>query len=235
MSEIPWLEGNQAFPPTDSAMKDPSGLLAAGADLSPPRLLNAYRRGIFPWFEEDQPILWWSPDPRATLIPSAVHISRSLRKAIKQQQYQFRFDTHFLEVIQACAEARSYTEGTWITDEMCEAYENLHRMGIAHSVEVWDEDKLVGGLYGIALGKVFFGESMFSRASNTSKMALVYLAEHLHKWGFELIDCQVENSHLMSLGAQCISRKQFDRRLKDLIKPNESSSLWGVKNIDIGN
>jgi len=233
MSQIPWLEGNQAFPPTESAMKDPSGLLAAGADLSPQRLLNAYRRGIFPWFEDDQPILWWSPDPRATLIPSAIHISRSLRKAIKQQKYQFRFDTHFLEVIRACAEARSYTEGTWITNEMCDAYENLHRMGIAHSVEVWDGDNLVGGLYGIAIGKVFFGESMFSRASNTSKMALAYLAEHLHKWGFKLIDCQVENSHLTSLGAQRIDREQFERQLKDLIEPNESSSCWGIINLDI--
>lgn len=232
MSQIPWLEGNQAFPPTDSAMKDPSGLLAAGADLSPSRLLEAYRQGIFPWFEEGQPILWWSPDPRATLRPSSIHVSRSLRKAIKQKRYQFRFDSNFFGVIQACAEARSYTEGTWITDAMCEAYEKLHQMGVAHSVEVWDKEELVGGLYGIALGKVFFGESMFSRASNTSKMALVYLAEHLQAWGFELIDCQVENTHLMSLGAQCISRKQFDRRLIELIKPNELNSCWGATNIN---
>ncbi len=228
MSQIPWLEGKQDFPPIDQALADPDGLLAAGGDLSPERVLSAYRQGIFPWFEEDQPILWWSPNPRAVLIPSDIHISKSLKKTLRRHTYTLRFDTYFLEVMEACAGARDYTDATWITEEMIEAYSTLHDMGVAHSVEVWDGENLVGGLYGLAIGKVFFGESMFSRARDTSKIALVYLAEHLQKWGFELIDCQVENEHLLSLGAQSIQRSEFKKQLDFLLPPTGQASAWGA-------
>jgi leucyl/phenylalanyl-tRNA--protein transferase len=226
MSQIPWLEGKQDFPPINQALADPDGLLAAGGDLSSERIISAYRSGVFPWFEEDQPILWWSPNPRAVLIPADIHISKSLKKTLRRHSYTLKFDTHFLQVMEACAGVRNYTDGTWITEEMIEAYSHLHDMGVAHSVEVWDGSNLVGGLYGLALGKVFFGESMFSRANDTSKIALVFLAEHLQKWGFELIDCQVENDHLNSLGAQCIERVDFKKHLENLLPSEGFESMW---------
>jgi len=198
-----------AFPELCFALSEPNGLLAAGGDLEPQRLLVAYRRGIFPWFSEGQPVLWWSPDPRAVLLPQEIKVSRSLRKTLRRGIFQITQDTAFGDVIRGCASPRPNDMGTWITEEMVEAYCRLHSMGYAHSVECWHEGELVGGLYGVALGQVFFGESMFSRMSDASKVALVRLRE----LGFELIDCQVPNDHLASLGAREIPREDFTRLL----------------------
>ncbi|MEY3017633.1 MAG: hypothetical protein RL336_768 [Pseudomonadota bacterium] len=208
MSLIPWLE-DLNFPPASEALDDPNGLLAAGGDLSPQRLLLAYRQGIFPWFDDDQPILWWSPNPRAVLYPADVHISRSLAKRLRRKDFTFTFDTHFDAVVEACAAPRSGSHGTWITDEMAHAYSQLHHLGYAHSLEVWLGDTLVGGLYGISLGKLFFGESMFSTVSDASKAAFVALARQCQAWDFPLIDCQIANPHLSSMGAIDISRQAF--------------------------
>ncbi len=211
---IPWLDPkSNDFPPITQALEEPNGLLAAGGDLSGNRLIEAYRHGIFPWFSPGEPILWWSPDPRCTLIPGQIHISRSLRKAIRSTEFEITFDRAFAEVIAACAAPRSYSDGTWISTPMQKAYTQLHQQGIAHSVELWQNGKLTGGLYGIAMGRLFFGESMFSRATNTSKIAFAFLARQLEKWGYALIDCQVENNHLTSLGAGCISRTEFKQYL----------------------
>jgi leucyl/phenylalanyl-tRNA--protein transferase len=195
------------FPPVEHA--SPEGLLALGGDLSSERLLEAYRHGIFPWYNPGQPILWWSPDPRAVLYPDKLKISRSLRKTLRKGRYQVRFDTAFREVMLACAAPRANSSGTWITDEMVAAYCRLHDLGYAHSVETWRENRLTGGLYGVALGGVFFGESMFSRATDASKVALVALTQALRGWGFSLIDCQVDSEHLVSLGAETIPRTRF--------------------------
>ncbi|MEZ5537824.1 MAG: leucyl/phenylalanyl-tRNA--protein transferase [Thiolinea sp.] len=200
----------EAFPPVDSAWDEPNGLLAVGGDLSVTRLENAYRSGIFPWFGPQEPIYWWSPDPRAVLFPGRIRISRSLRKSIRNKGYTIAFDKNFPEVVRACAAPRSYTAGTWITADMHSAYCRLHEAGLAHSVEVYNPDKqLVGGLYGVVAGGVFCGESMFSREPDTSKIAFVALAYHLLKWGFFLIDCQITNSHLRSMGSEEISRERF--------------------------
>jgi len=206
-----WLDDHDVnfFPPIDYALEEPNGLLCVGGDLSPERLLAAYRYSLFPWFNDDQPILWWSPNPRAVLFPADIHISRSLRKAIRKKKYYVTFDQCFTDVVAACAEPRPYEANTWISDEIRRAYTQLHQMGYAHSVEVWQGEQLVGGLYGIALGKVFFGESMFSRATDSSKIAFVYLTRQLQQWGFQLIDCQVASEHLTSLGAIDIDRNQF--------------------------
>lgn len=212
---IPWLEGdNCPFPPVSQALEHPNGLLAAGGELSPRRLLSAYRQGIFPWFNPGEPILWWSPNPRCVIKPNQLRISRSLRKAIKHHPYRITFDQAFTEVMKACAEPRAYQQGTWISPRMIQAYTHLHHQGIAHSVEVWDGELLVGGLYGLAIGSLFFGESMFSRRTNTSKIAFSYLCVQLDTWGFNLIDCQVHNEHLESLGATLISRDTFCSMLK---------------------
>ncbi len=217
---------HEAFPPTEMAWKEPNGLLAMGGDLSPERLINAYRSGIFPWFNEGDPILWWSPDPRAVLYPQNIRITRSLRKSIRNKGYQLSFDQNFAAVVQACAAPRSTQDGTWITDEMYHAYLRLHQLGYAHSVEVRNADnELVGGLYGVAINGVFSGESMFSRAADTSKIALVALAYHLQQWGYELIDCQVESSHLMSMGAENISRENY---IKILRQSSEIKANWVV-------
>lgn len=226
MIQLPWLGPNPSlFPPLEHALDDPDGLLAAGGDLSPTRLVNAYAQGIFPWYEEDQPILWWSPNPRTVLSPQQAHISRSLRKLLNKKPFELSCDTCFAEVVDACAEPRGGQPGTWITEEMRAAYIELHRLGIAHSVEARLDGELVGGLYGIALGKVFFGESMFSRRSNASKVAFTALCHNLNSWGFELIDCQVHSDHLASLGATDMPRPQFAERLHQLIG-NTSASLW---------
>jgi leucyl/phenylalanyl-tRNA---protein transferase len=202
------LSKRLSFPPPHLAIKE--GLLAVGGDLSPERLILAYRNGIFPWYSPGEPILWWSPDPRLVLYPDELRISRSLRKIIKRKVFHITFDEAFDDVIRACAEAkRSYGEGTWITDEMKAAYCELHRRGYAHSVEAWQDDTLVGGLYGIALGRAFFGESMFSRVSNASKVAFVTLVENLRQLKFELIDCQVKTDHLIRFGAREVPRKVF--------------------------
>jgi len=222
-----WLDPERiGFPEADQALANPNGLLAAGGSLSPEWLIHAYQRGIFPWFEDDQPFLWWSPDPRMVLLPSELHISRSLSKLIQNNPYQVSIDLDFAAVISACSEPRPNSDGTWITAELQAAYQNLHSLGIAHSVEVWEQDSLVGGLYGVALGNVFFGESMFSRSSNCSKLALVFLVQHLRKWGYELIDCQVASRHLASLGAREIPRGEFLAQLSELIDGQVEPAYW---------
>lgn len=203
-----------AFPPTDRALRDPNGLLAVGGQLTPPWLLAAYRRGIFPWYSDDQPILWWSPSPRCVVFPDRFHIGRSLRKALRRGGFQVTFDRAFEAVVDACRSSRLDAEGTWITEEMRDAYIHMHRLGYAHSVETWRDGKLVGGLYGIALGRVFFGESMFHRATDASKVAFVHLVRQLESWGCPLVDCQVGNPHLFSLGAMEVPRADFERLLR---------------------
>ncbi|MBN1005392.1 leucyl/phenylalanyl-tRNA--protein transferase [Amphritea pacifica] len=223
---ILWLDPNSnQFPPITQALDDPNGLLAAGGDLSPERLIAAYRQGIFPWYSPGEPILWWSPDPRCTLIPGQIHISRSLRKAIRNTEYEITFDRAFYQVIEACAAPRHYSDSTWISVPMQRAYNELHLRGYAHSVELWQNGTLTGGLYGIAMGRLFFGESMFSRATNTSKIAFAFFARQLEKWGYALIDCQIENDHLTSLGAHSIPRTEFKQYL-DTHLETELSHRW---------
>lgn len=207
---LTWLQRNSLqFPALDKALQEPNGLLAAGGDLSAERLIKAYRHGCFPWFSDGQPILWWSPDPRTVLFPDELHVSRSLGKVLRQNRYKVTFDQDFAAVITACSEPRAYADDTWITSAMRDAYLELHRRGLAHSVEVWQGQQLVGGLYGLAMGQLFFGESMFSRADNASKVGFVMLVEHLKAAGFVMIDCQMPTQHLHSFGARAISREQF--------------------------
>ena len=214
---IPWLTDNDPFPPVCRALRSPNGLLAAGGGLSPARLLEAYRKGIFPWFNPGEPILWLSPDPRMVLIPAEFRISRSLAKLLRSSAYAVRIDTAFEQVMRACAAPRDERHGTWIGEDMIAAYCALHRLGYAHSVEVWMEDRLVGGLYGVSIGRMFYGESMFSRVSNASKIALAHLARQLGRWQFGMIDCQMNTPHLASLGAREIPRSEFIARLQELI------------------
>ncbi|RDY68089.1 leucyl/phenylalanyl-tRNA--protein transferase [Lysobacter soli] len=203
-------EPDAPFPPVDQALRQPDGLLAIGGDLSPPRLLNAYRHGIFPWYSQGQPILWWSPDPRTMFATDGVRLGSKFRRGLRRSTWEVRADTAFAEVIRACAETpRPGQRGTWITREMRAAYERMHELGHAHSFEVFDGDRLVGGIYGLAIGRMFFGESMFSAESGGSKVALAALAAHLGSWGFPLIDAQVENDHLLSLGAELWTRPRF--------------------------
>jgi leucyl/phenylalanyl-tRNA--protein transferase len=224
---IPILDSDpeSSFPPTEQALDCAPGLglLAAGGDLSPTRLVNAYRHGIFPWYSDDQPILWWSPVPRCVIFPPMVHVSRRLRRRYNQDRYTVTSDQAFARVINACAQPRYENDGTWITAEMEMAYNRLHEMGIAHSVEVWVDDELIGGIYGLALGQVFFGESMFSQQVDASKIALVALSKQLDQWGFTLLDCQISNPHLLSMGAVEISRDEFNQHLKGTTEPD----LWG--------
>lgn len=203
-----WLDETLTFPHPSAA--PPEGLLAAGGDLSPQRLVLAYQYGIFPWFNEGEPILWWSPDPRFVLYPRKIKVSKSMRRILRKAPFEITFDRAFADVIEACASVpREGQGGTWLLPEMQKAYRVLHRLGIAHSVEVWQEGKLVGGLYGIALGQCFFGESMFSKVSNASKVALIHLARTLEAKNFRLIDCQAETNHLKSMGAEFIPRANF--------------------------
>lgn len=213
MLEIWQLDESLWFPSPHQALAEPNGLLAVGGDLSAERLLLAYRSGIFPWFNEDEPPLWWSPNPRMVLYPEHIKVSRSLGKRLKRGDFELTLDRCFDQVIHSCASLREHTTGTWITPAMETAYNELHQRGYAHSVEAWQDGKLVGGLYGLALGGLFFGESMFSRATDASKAALVFLARHLHARGFRLIDCQVYSAHLASLGAQPIPRASFLQEL----------------------
>ncbi|NJD35571.1 MAG: leucyl/phenylalanyl-tRNA--protein transferase [Betaproteobacteria bacterium] len=230
---IPWLGKEPIFPPLDTALAEPNGLLAAGGDLSPQRLLAAYRNGIFPWYSAGEPILWWSPDPRMVLFPDDLKISASLAKNLRNADYEVRLDTAFDEVIQACAGTpRDGQAGTWITTEMQQAYRALHRLGYAHSVETWIAGKLAGGLYGIALGQAFYGESMFSHARDASKIALAHLCAHLRWRGFGIIDCQMETAHLASLGARPIPRRDFAARLDELCPRGEAPGLWPGTAID---
>ena len=202
------------FPPTSAALEDPNGLLAVGGDLSAARLLAAYQRGIFPWYEAGEPILWWTPQPRAVLRPREFHESKSLRKFLKTRDWRVEYDQRFEQVIEACAAPSPGREETWISDDMKAAYLELHRLGYAHSVEVLDNDCLVGGLYGVKLGKIFFGESMFSNTPNASKVALKALCELGSLGGLSLIDCQMPNEHLSSLGMTLIQRENFEMELK---------------------
>jgi leucyl/phenylalanyl-tRNA--protein transferase len=223
---IPLIRADIAFPPVEQALRSPNGLLAAGGDLSPARLLAAYRRGIFPWFSEGEPILWWSPDPRMVLFPEEFKISRSLRKTLRNDQYEVRTDTAFEQVMRACAAPREGANGTWIHEEMVAAYCELHRLGYAHSVETWMDGELVGGLYGMALGRMFYGESMFSRRTDASKIAVAHLAAQLGKWNFGMIDCQMNTPHLASLGAREIPRGEFVSQLQTLIELPGVPAPW---------
>jgi leucyl/phenylalanyl-tRNA--protein transferase len=210
---IPWLHGNDPFPPLHRASREYNGLLAAGGDLSVPRLLAAYRRGIFPWFNPDEPILWWSPDPRMVLFPAEFKLSRSLKKRLARADYSVRVDTAFTRVMRECGAPRAGSGGTWISEMMIAAYTALHEAGHAHSIETWIGDELAGGLYGVAIGRVFFGESMFTRQTDASKIALARLAQWLEKHDFGLIDCQMNTAHLASLGAREIPRAEFSELL----------------------
>lgn len=210
--KLTWLAEHSppdAFPDASLALDEPNGLLAAGGDLSTARLVAAYRRGIFPWFEYGQPILWWSPEPRAVLFPDELHVSRSLRRTLRRQIFTTSFDKDFAGVVAGCTRDRPGQRGTWITPEMAHAYQQLHREGHAHSVEVWYDNELAGGIYGVSLGRVFYGESMFSRRTDASKIALLGLVRRLQTWNFALIDCQIPSAHLMSLGAVLIPRERF--------------------------
>ena len=224
---IPWLRTDAPFPPLDAALAEPNGLLAASRDLSPRRLLDAYRRGIFPWYSGDQPVLWWSPDPRMVLFIDEVRIARSLRKRLKQQSMEVRVDTAFRSVIEACASARRPGQtGTWITPAVIDAYTTLHERGNAHSVEAWRDGRLIGGLYGVAIGRMFFGESMFAREPDASKIALVHLTGILRARGFPIIDCQQDTAHLASFGARPIRRRQFADLVAALVHSNDPERPW---------
>jgi leucyl/phenylalanyl-tRNA---protein transferase len=223
---IPWLDAGQPFPPVHRALREPNGLLAAGGDLSVRRLLEAYRHGIFPWYSDGQPILWWSPEPRMVLAPVEFVVSRSLRKRLRNAGFEVRTDTAFEAVIGECAAPRPDQDGTWITPEMATAYTALHHAGYAHSVETWADGTLVGGLYGVSIGRMFFGESMFSRASDASKIALAHLARQLDRWRFGLIDCQMSTPHLDSLGAREVPRAQFIRAVAELVNYATRLGAW---------
>jgi leucyl/phenylalanyl-tRNA---protein transferase len=225
---ITWLDHDDPFPPTEQALADPNGLLAAGADLSPERLVDAYAHGIFPWFNEGDPVLWWSPDPRMVLFVDELHVSRSLRRVVQSGYFTVTTDRAFAEVVAGCAAPRADHDGTWITDDMTAAYRRLFEQGIAHSVEVWRGGELVGGLYGVALGRMFYGESMFSRATNASKVALVRLVRQLQQWDFELIDCQMSTTHLASLGAREIPRADFVRHVRRLVTKPPIPAPWTI-------
>ena len=223
---IPWLGDDDDFPPVERARRRPNGLLAAGGDLSPQRLIAAYRRGIFPWYSEGEPILWWSPDPRVVLFPAELRIGRTLGKTLRKRHYQVTADRAFERVLEGCAQPRPDQIGTWITADMHRAYSRLYALGHAHSVESWRDGQLVGGLYGVALGRVFFGESMFSRASDASKVAFVHLVRQLVGWGFGLIDCQMRTPLLASFGARDIPRAQFTRQVAELVNYPNVPGPW---------
>ena len=224
---IPWLESAESFPPLELALREPSGLLCAGGDLTPQRLVLAYLNGIFPWYSPGEPILWWSPDPRMVLFPAEFRISRSLSKTLRKGNYRVRLDTRFKAVIRACARTpRKDQPGTWITPEIQAAYCKLHELGYAHSVETWVDETLVGGLYGIAIGKMFYGESMFAHATDASKIAIAHLVRFLEERGFGMIDCQMNTPHLASLGAREIPREEFIDRLRRLAANPPLCGRW---------
>ena len=223
---IPWLDDWANFPDVASALEEPNGLVAAGGALTPEWLLAAYQRGIFPWFNEDEPILWWSPDPRLVLFPDEIRIHRSLRRVLRQHRFEVRIDSDFPAVVAACAKPREPDSGTWILPAMQVAYCRMFELGYAHSVECWREGRLVGGLYGMALGRVFFGESMFSLETDASKVALVHLARLLAANDFAVIDCQMSTAHLLSMGAQEIPRNEFCAGLKRWVTSTEPHRQW---------
>ena len=221
---IPWIKTARDFPSVESALDEPNGLLCSGGNLDPQTILTAYSRGIFPWYSDGQPVLWWSPNPRMVLFPENFKLAKSLAKTIRSGKFEVRFNTAFADVIAACAEPRSPPGGTWILPAMQAAYRKLHDIGFAHSAEAWCDGQLAGGLYGIALGRVFYGESMFARVTDASKVAFAAIVEKLQRDGFALIDCQQETRHLASFGARPIPRKQFTQRLQELITLNADHS-----------
>ena len=226
---IPWLPGEPVFPPLATALIEPNGLLAAGGDLTPQRLVCAYAQGIFPWYAHGEPILWWSPDPRMVLFPDEIAISRSLAKTLRHKPYEVRVDSAFAAVVAACADApRAGQAGTWISAEMQAAYRRLHQLGFAHSVETWIDGELAGGLYGVAIGRAFYGESMFAHRTDASKIALAHLGVQLRRLGFGIIDCQMETAHLASLGARPIPRQEFRALLDRLVADNLAPGHWPV-------
>jgi leucyl/phenylalanyl-tRNA--protein transferase len=235
-NRIAWISADDppdAFPDIERAMREPDGLLAAGGDLSSERLLTAYRLGIFPWFEQGQPILWWSPDPRCVLAPGNFHVSRRLRRELRKSRAEIRFNTSFTDVIARCAAPRPGQNGTWITRDMIAAYTTLHADGWAHSIEVWQGTALIGGLYGVSIGRVFFGESMFSRRSNASKYALYALSNYLQTREFALIDCQVLSHHLTTLGATLMPRARFAEIVEVACDPPERFATWPGRPIQV--
>lgn len=221
---IPFLGPADPFPPVEQALENPDGLLAAGGSLSTKRLIDAYRRGIFPWFNEGDPILWWSPDPRTVLRPSAIHVSHSLRKKLRRGAFMITIDRAFARVLDGCAAPRAFENGTWLSAPMRRAYTALHTAGLARSIEVWMDGELAGGIYGVALGRMFFGESMFTRRTDASKIGMVRLAAQLDRWQFPLIDCQLETGHLMSLGAEHMPRRRFVAEIARLVR--EPAPSW---------
>ncbi|RZU98110.1 leucyl/phenylalanyl-tRNA--protein transferase [Spiribacter vilamensis] len=228
---IPWLAPNDEttpLPDPETALAEPNGLLAIGASLSPQRLESAYRNGIFPWYSPGEPVLWWSPDPRALITPSGFHMSRSLRRQLRKTDYQVSLDTAFEAVIAACAAPRLDQPETWITPEMADAYYDMHTLGLAHSIEVWRGKRLIGGLYGVSTGRAFFGESMFSHATNGSKIALAWLLRQLGEWGFDFLDCQMPTEHLLSLGAEVVPRKRFLLRLAASQRGETRPGAWSL-------
>jgi leucyl/phenylalanyl-tRNA--protein transferase len=223
---IPWLTEQEEFPPVARALLEPNGLLAAGGGLAPERLLAAYRLGIFPWYSGNQPVLWWSPDPRMVLFPAEFRMPRSLGKRLRRHDYEIRVDSAFTEVMHGCALPRSDGAGTWITQDMIDAYYRLHQLGYAHSIETWIDGKLAGGLYGMAIGRAFFGESMFARVSDASKIAFAHLVHQLARWQFGMIDCQMNTAHLARFGAREIPRSEFSQNLTELVNYPSTTISW---------
>ena len=226
---IPFLGPADSFPPVDEALTDPNGLLAAGGGLSVPRLIDAYSKGIFPWFNEGDPVLWWSPDPRMVIVPRELHVSKSLARRLKQGDFTVTADTAFKDVIDACAGPRRDQAGTWLIPAMRRAFTKLHDEGVAHSIEVWMDGELAGGIYGVALGRMFFGESMFSKRTDGSKIAIVHLARLLDRWDMPLIDCQLETPHLRSLGARLMPRREFVREVDRLVRGPATPARWSLE------
>ncbi|MEE4300535.1 MAG: leucyl/phenylalanyl-tRNA--protein transferase [Pseudomonadales bacterium] len=230
MRALPWLDPDRiGFPPGEEALEDPPGLLAAGGDLSPARLEAAYAAGIFPWFDDSSPILWWCPEPRAVIRPGEVHVGRTLRRRLARADYEVTMDRAFEAVIRACAAPRQPGGGTWITEDMLDAYLALHARGSAHSVEVWIDGRLAGGLYGVALGRAFFGESMFTRVTDASKLAFVHLLGQLGAWGFPLVDCQMPNPHLDRLGVHEMPRRAFLTEIGELVRLAPVPAPWEMR------
>ncbi len=216
-----------SFPPVTEATRE--GIVAIGGDLTPKRLLKAYQQGIFPWYCENDPIIWWSPDPRMVIFLRDLHVSRSMQRVIKRKQFLLTYDKEFVRVVKECQKSRSNQDGTWITRDMVEAYVTLHKLGYAHSVEVWEKNTLAGGIYGVSLGRAFFGESMFTRVNNASKFGLIQLVLDLRKRGYDFLDCQVSSNHLVQLGAAEISRDNFIKCLKKSLKYETLRGKWHFK------
>lgn len=230
--ELNWLDTDDlsySFPPPDCALDDPEGLIAAGGDLTPARILKAYHSGIFPWYQEPQPILWWCPNPRGVLYPKKTIAHKSVLRTLKRKQWTVSYDKDFAAVIRACAEPRSYSNNTWITTEMSAAYIQLHELGHAHSIEIWNpKGNLVGGIYGLSIGRLFAGESMFSRENDASKIALLWLAAYCDHWGYAVIDTQLPSQHLTSMGGEAISRQQYLMQLKKYSNQFVDEHAWRI-------